>query len=71
MSQEKQQHICEELGSLSSSTQCKELGLGLMFVRQMIHEMNGAIELSSEEEKTTTVECKIPVKLPSSTDYTS
>ncbi len=42
-----------------------------MFVRQMIHEMNGAIELSSEEEKTTTVECKIPVKLPSSTDYTS
>ncbi|WP_375327445.1 sensor histidine kinase [Candidatus Tisiphia endosymbiont of Nemotelus uliginosus] len=68
ISEEKQQYICEEIGSISSSTQCKGLGLGLMFVKQLIHEMHGAIELSSEEGKTTTVECKIPVKLPNSTD---
>ncbi len=68
ISPEKQQHICEELGNLNSATQCKELGLGLIFVRQLIHEMNGAIELSSEEGKTTTALCKIPVQLPNSTD---
>ncbi len=68
ISKEKQHHIGEELGSPSSATQCKELGLGLIFVKQLIHEMNGTIELSSEEGKTTTVECKIPVKLLNSID---
>lgn len=71
LSEEKQQYICEELAEFNSTMQCKGLGLGLIFVRQLIHEMNGKVELSSEEGKTTTVECKIPVKLPSSTDYTS
>ncbi|WP_375326927.1 sensor histidine kinase [Candidatus Tisiphia endosymbiont of Nemotelus uliginosus] len=66
---EKQQDMCEDFGNHSSATQCKGLRLGLMFVRQLIHEMHGAIELSSEEGKTTTVECKIPVTLLNSTDF--
>ncbi|WP_375326846.1 ATP-binding protein [Candidatus Tisiphia endosymbiont of Nemotelus uliginosus] len=68
LSKEKQQDICEKLGSFGSASQCKELGLGLIYVKQLIHEMKGKIELSSEEGKTTTIECKIPVQLPNSTD---
>ncbi|EER22266.1 MULTISPECIES: sensor histidine kinase [spotted fever group] len=62
--QEKQQYICEEFVKFNSALQCKGLGLGLMFVKQLINEMHGEITLSSEEGKTTTVECKVPVKLP-------
>ncbi len=68
ISQEKQQDMCEELENFDSAMQYQELGLGLMCVKQLIHEMKGKIELSSEEGKTTTVECKIPVQLPNSTD---
>lgn len=68
ISQEKQQDMCEELESFDSAMQYKVLGLGLMCVKQLIHEMKGKIVLSSIEGKTTTIECKIPVQLPNSTD---
>ncbi len=68
MSLEKQQDMCEEIGSVDSAIQCKSLGLGLICVKQLVHEMNGKIILSSIEGKTTTIECKIPVQLPNSTD---
>ncbi|WP_341764054.1 sensor histidine kinase [Candidatus Tisiphia endosymbiont of Beris chalybata] len=65
---EKQQDMSEEFESFDSAMQYKVLGLGLMCVKQLIHEMNGKIVLSSIEGKTTTIECKIPVQLPNSTD---
>ncbi len=68
ISLEKQQDMCEELESAGSAMQYKVLGLGLTCVKQLVHEMNGKIILSSIEGKTTTVECKIPVQLPNSTD---
>ncbi|WP_341764120.1 ATP-binding protein [Candidatus Tisiphia endosymbiont of Beris chalybata] len=60
--------FAQNFGSLNSATQCQELGLGLICVKQLVQEINGKIELSSEEGKTTTIECKIPVQLPNSTD---
>ncbi len=68
ISQEKQQDMREELESVDSAMQYQELGLGLMCVKQLIHEMKGKIVLSSIEDKTTTVECKIPVQLPNTSD---
>ncbi len=68
ISVEKQQDMYEELESAGSAMQYKVLGLGLTCVKQLVHEMNGKIILSSIEGKTTTVECKIPVQLPNSTD---
>ena len=43
--------------------QGKGLGLGLMFVKQLIEELQGKIELSSQQDKNTTVTCYLPVKL--------
>ncbi len=68
ISLEKQQDMCEELASFDSARQYKVLGLGLICVKQLIHEMHGKIVLSSIEGKTTTIECKIPIQLPNSTD---
>ncbi len=68
ISVEKQQDMREELESFDSTIQYKVLGLGLICVKQLIHEIKGKIELSSIEGKTTTVECKIPVQLSNSTD---
>lgn len=62
--EEKQQYICEEFIKFNSTIQCQGLGLGLMFVKQLIEEMHGEIELNSEEGKNTTITLSVPVKLP-------
>ncbi|MCC8369273.1 MAG: sensor histidine kinase, partial [Rickettsia endosymbiont of Oxypoda opaca] len=37
---------------------------GLSFVKRLIGELNGEIEVTSEKGKSTTIVCNIPIKLP-------
>lgn len=64
MSEEIQQYIRGKNIEFDSATGYKGLKLGLTFVKRLIHEMRGDINVESEEGKSTTVTCNIPVKLP-------
>ncbi|WP_341790190.1 sensor histidine kinase [Rickettsia endosymbiont of Polydrusus tereticollis] len=64
MSEEIQQYIRGKNSEVDSATGYKGLKLGLTFVKRLIHEMRGDINVESEEGKSTTVTCNIPVKLP-------
>ena len=65
ITEEKQLDIHKELDEANATTKYnKELGLGLIFVNQLIKEMDGKMNITSKEGKSTTVTCSIPVKLP-------
>ncbi|MCC8419305.1 MAG: hypothetical protein LN590_07340 [Rickettsia endosymbiont of Glossina mortisans submortisans] len=64
MPEEIQRYIRDKNTEFDSATGYKGLKLGLTFVKRLIHEMRGDIEVESEEGKSTTVTCNIPVKLP-------
>ncbi|WP_342259878.1 HAMP domain-containing sensor histidine kinase [Candidatus Tisiphia endosymbiont of Metellina segmentata] len=54
----------EKLESNSSSESNLKLGLGLSLVKQFIADLNGKIEISSQQGKSTTFTLQVPVKLP-------
>ncbi|WP_425361577.1 sensor histidine kinase [Candidatus Tisiphia endosymbiont of Ceraclea dissimilis] len=60
--------IGEELQSNSSSASNLKLGLGLSLVKQFIADMNGAIDISSQQGKKTTFTIQVPVTLVSTED---
>ncbi|QCS24407.1 HAMP domain-containing histidine kinase [Rickettsia parkeri] len=64
MSEEIQRYIRDQNSEFDSVTGYKGLKLGLSFVKRLINEMHGDIEVESEEGKGTTITCNIPVKLP-------
>ncbi|XVN40900.1 MAG: HAMP domain-containing sensor histidine kinase [Rickettsia endosymbiont of Argas persicus] len=64
MSEDIQQYIRSKDTEFNSATGYKRLNLGLTFVKRLIDEMHGDIHVESEEGKSTTVTCDIPVTLP-------
>jgi|GEM_PF-4022838 len=64
MSEEIQQYIRDKNAEFDSAAGYKKLNFGLTFVKRLIHEMHGDINVESEKGKNTTVTCNIPVKLP-------
>lgn len=64
MSEEIQQYIRSKDIEFDAATGYTGLKLGLGFVKRLICEMHGDIEVESEEGKSTTVTCNIPVTLP-------
>ena len=64
MSEEMQQYVRGQNTEFDSATRYKGLNLGLTFVKRLIHEMHGEINVESEKGKNTTITCNIPVKLP-------
>lgn len=63
MSEDIQQYIRSKDTEFNSTTGYKKLNLGLTFVKRIIHEMHGDIHVESEDGKSTTVTCDIPVTL--------
>jgi two-component system aerobic respiration control sensor histidine kinase ArcB len=63
---EKQNFIYEKFmrGTPSNQGKYKGQGLGLRIVKQFIHEMEGEIDVKSEEGEGTTFVCTLPFKLP-------
>ncbi|XVN44622.1 MAG: ATP-binding protein [Rickettsia hoogstraalii] len=64
MSEEMQQYIRGHDIEFDAAIGYTGLKLGLSFVKRLIHEMHGDIEVESEKGKSTTVTCNIPVTLP-------
>lgn len=64
MSEDIQQYIRGQDSAFNSTTGYKPLHLGLTLVKRIIHEMYGDIHVESEEGKSATVTCDIPVPLP-------
>ncbi|WP_342259410.1 sensor histidine kinase [Candidatus Tisiphia endosymbiont of Metellina segmentata] len=64
ISEEIQQYIRSKDTEFNFATGYKRLNLGLTFVKRLIDEMHGDIHVESEEGKSTTVTCDIPVTLP-------
>ncbi|WP_337969126.1 sensor histidine kinase [Rickettsia tamurae] len=64
MSKEIRQHLHEKIDKFDVAMQYHGLGSGLSFVKRLINELNGEIEVTSEKGKSTTIVCNIPVKLP-------
>ncbi|WP_342269653.1 sensor histidine kinase [Rickettsia endosymbiont of Orchestes rusci] len=64
LSKEIRQHLHEKIDKFDVATQYHGLGSGLSFVKRLIGELNGEIEVTSEKGKSTTIVCNIPVKLP-------
>lgn len=64
--EEKQQYIYEQFTRLTPSNKgiYKGLGLGLTFVKQLIEELHGEIDVKSQQGKGSTFICTIPFKLP-------
>ncbi|WP_017442897.1 sensor histidine kinase [Rickettsia gravesii] len=64
LSQEIRQHLHEKIDKFDVAMQYNRLGSGLSFVKRLIGELNGEIEVTSEKGKSTTIVCNIPIKLP-------
>jgi signal transduction histidine kinase len=67
MSEEQRQYIYKQLNGLdgeelaTDSSSESTLGLGLSLVKQFIYEVNGKIDVSSRQGKSTTFTLQIPV----------
>jgi PAS domain S-box-containing protein len=71
MPADKQHYVFERFSRLSRSHHglYKGLGVGLPIVKMFVEDLDGEIDLVSEEGEGTTIACTIPFRLPLTQDY--
>ncbi|CAK6543798.1 MAG: HAMP domain-containing histidine kinase [Candidatus Midichloria mitochondrii] len=67
LSRELQEYLRKEFDEFD--TQCEEMVSGLKFVKRLIDELHGEIEVTSMKGKISTIICNLPVKLPLLDDF--